>query len=43
MNFFNILQDIFAQGFMVKALLSGIFIAIACSILGVFLVLKICL
>ena len=40
MNFFNILQDIFAQGFMIKALLSGIFIAIACSILGVFLVLK---
>lgn len=40
MNFFNLIQEIFTQGFMIKALFSGIFIGIACSILGVFLVLK---
>lgn len=34
------LSEIFKQDFMMKALFSGIFIAIACSILGVFLVLK---
>ena len=39
-GFFNIVQEIFKQDFMIKALLSGVFIAIACSLLGVFLVLK---
>lgn len=39
-SFYSVLGEIFKQGFMVKALLTGSFIAIACSLLGVFLVLK---
>lgn len=39
-NFIDIIQEILKQDFMVKALLTGSFIAIACSLLGVFLVLK---
>lgn len=39
-DFFNVFQEIFRQDFMIKALITGIFIAISCSLLGVFLVLK---
>lgn len=39
-DFFNVFQEIFKQDFMIKALITGIFIAISCSVLGVFLVLK---
>jgi len=34
------MEDIFAYGFMQRALLSGVFIAVACAVLGVFLVLR---
>lgn len=39
-DFFIVFQEIFKQDFMIKALITGIFIAISCSLLGVFLVLK---
>lgn len=39
-DFFTVFQEIFRQDFMIKALITGIFIAISCSLLGVFLVLK---
>lgn len=39
-NFFLTLNEIFMQDFMIRALITGIFIAISCSLLGVFLVLK---
>lgn len=39
-DFLIVFQEIFKQDFMIKALITGIFIAISCSLLGVFLVLK---
>ena len=39
-DFFIVFQEIFKQDFMIKALITGVFIAISCSLLGVFLVLK---
>ena len=39
-DFFIVFQEIFNHYFMIKALITGIFIAISCSLLGVFLVLK---
>ena len=39
-DFFIVFQEILKQDFMIKALITGIFIAISCSLLGVFLVLK---
>lgn len=40
MNILNILNEIFSQSFMVKAVFAGIFVSVSCSLLGVFLVLK---
>lgn len=40
MELINEIVEIFSQAFMIKAMLTGGFIALSCSILGVFLVLK---